>query len=89
MDGTHHSHFELQQKTKRKWKETNEVVERRENKIKEIKIIPNNSNNIKAVEVIIRPKNNNGQPTEHTVDEKWSMKPYRMARGFKIGNIYI
>ena len=43
-------------KIKRKWKETNEVVEWRENKIKEIKIIPNKSNNIKAVEVIIRPK---------------------------------
>ena len=39
------------------------------NKIKEIKVILNNSNNIKAVEIIPRPKNNNGQTTEHTVDE--------------------
>ena len=48
-------------KLKRKWMETNEVVEWRKNKINEIKIILNNSNNIKAAELITRPKINNGQ----------------------------
>jgi hypothetical protein len=44
-------------------------MEWRKNKIKEIKIVLNNSNKIKEVEVIARPKNNNDQTTEHTADE--------------------
>ena len=56
-------------KIKRNWKETNEVVEWRKNKIKEVKITLNNSNNIKPVKVITGPKQNKGQPTEHTGNE--------------------
>ena len=53
-------------KIKRKWIETNEVVEWRKNKIKEIKITLNNSNHIKAVEIISSPKRDKEQSTEHT-----------------------
>jgi hypothetical protein len=44
-------------------------VEWRKNKTKEIKITLNNSNNIKTVEVITRPKHSKGQTTEHTENE--------------------
>ena len=67
-------------KNKRKWKETNEVVEWRKNKIKEIKIILNNSNTIKAVEVIKGPTHNKGQPIEHTANEN-TQQPEKVPAG--------
>jgi hypothetical protein len=55
-------------------------VEWRKNKIKKIKITLNNSNNIKAVEVITRPKRNKGQPTEHTENEN-TQQPEKVPVG--------
>ena len=67
-------------KSKRKLKETNEVVEWRKNKIKEIKITLNNSNIIKTVEVISRPKCDKEQSTEHTEKES-TQRPEKVPVG--------
>ena len=55
-------------------------MEWRKNKIKEIKIILNNSNHIKAVEVIPRPKRDNEQTTEHTENEN-TQQPEKVPVG--------
>jgi hypothetical protein len=49
-------------------------VKWRENNTNEIKMILNNSNNIKKNEVITRQKNNDSSPTEHTADENTRQK---------------